>query len=81
MKVVQASGCRQTSHREGLKVAMKITVELDQEQATALLAVLRRIGPSEVALLHEGIEWATFDTARERLRIALRDVVEPGSRE
>ena len=60
---------------------MKITIELDQEQAIALLAVMRRIGPSEVALLHDGIEWATFDSARERLRIALRDVVEPGRHE
>jgi hypothetical protein len=56
---------------------VKITIELDQEQTIALLAVMRRIGPSEVALLHDGIEWATFDSARERLRIALRDVVEP----
>lgn len=50
---------------------MKITVELDRDQAEALLAVLHRIGPSEIAQLHEGIEWATFDTAVERLRIAL----------
>jgi hypothetical protein len=35
---------------------MKITVELDRDQAESLLAVLRRIGPSEIAQLHEGIE-------------------------
>lgn len=51
---------------------MKITVELDRDQAEALLAVLRRIGPSEIAQLHEGIEWATFDTARERLAAVLQ---------
>jgi hypothetical protein len=56
---------------------MKITVELEQEEATALLTVLCRIGPSEIAMLHEGIEWATFDKACTELRTALRDVVEP----
>ena len=57
---------------------MKITVELEHEEATALLTVLRRIGPSEVAMLHEGVEWPTYDKASEKLRVALRDVIEPG---
>jgi len=57
---------------------MKITVELEQEEATALLTVLRRIGPSEVAMLHEGVEWPVYDKASEKLRVALRDVIEPG---
>ena len=57
---------------------MKISVELDREQATALLTVLRRIGPSEVAQLHEGIEWPTFDGASEKLRVALRDAIDLG---
>jgi len=59
----------------------KITIELDRDQAEALLTVLRRIGPSEIAQLHEGIEWATLDKASEKLRVALRDVVEPDGRE
>jgi hypothetical protein len=57
---------------------MKITMELDRDQAEALLTVLRRIGPSEIAMLHEGIEWPTFDAADTKLRVALREVVEPG---
>ena len=57
---------------------MKITVELEQEEATTLLRFLRRIGPSEVAMLHEGLEWPTYDKASEKLRVALRDVIEPG---
>jgi hypothetical protein len=44
---------------------MKISVELDREQATALLTVLRRIDPSEIAMLHESVEWAAFDKANE----------------
>jgi hypothetical protein len=50
----------------------EITVEQDRDQAEALLTFLHRIGPSEIAQLHEGIEWATFNKARERLRVALR---------
>ena len=57
---------------------MKITVELEQEEATVLLTVLRRIGPSEIAMLHEGVEWPTYDKASEKLRVALRDMIEPG---
>jgi hypothetical protein len=57
---------------------MKITIELDKDQAEALLTVLRRIGPSEVAQLHEGIEWPTFDKASEKLRVALRDAIDLG---
>jgi hypothetical protein len=53
---------------------MKITVELEHEEATALLTVLRRIGPSEIAML----QWPTYDKASEKLRVALRDVIEPG---
>jgi hypothetical protein len=60
---------------------MKITIELDRDQAEALLTVLRRIGPSEVAMLHEGVEWAAFDKASERLHVALRHVIDPGWRE
>jgi hypothetical protein len=51
---------------------MKIMVELDRDQAEALLTVLRRIGPSEIAMMHEGVEWATFDRANTALRVALR---------
>ena len=57
---------------------MKISVELEHEEATALLTVLRRIGPSEIAMLHEGVEWPTYDKASEKLRVALRDMIEPG---
>jgi hypothetical protein len=55
-----------------------ITLYVDTAEAEALLTVLRRIGPSEVAMLHEGVEWPVFDAASEKLQIALRDVVEPG---
>jgi hypothetical protein len=59
-----------------------ITFYVDTPGAEALLTVLRRIGPNEIAMLHdEGIEWATFDKASTRLRTALRDLVEPGWRE
>ena len=57
---------------------MKITVELDRDETEALLTVLRRAGPSEVAMLHEGVEWPTYDKASEKLHVALRDVTEPG---
>jgi len=60
---------------------MKITVDLDEEQAIALLTYLRRVGPSEIAMLHEGIEWAVIDAACTELRAALRDCLEPGWRE
>jgi hypothetical protein len=60
---------------------MKITVDLDEEQTIALLTFLRRVGPSEIAMLHEGIEWAVFDAACTELRVALRDSLEPGWRE
>ena len=43
-----------------------------------MLTVLRRIGPSEIAMLHEGVEWPTYDKASEKLHVALRDVIEPG---
>jgi hypothetical protein len=55
---------------------MTITFEIDHDQADALLSVLRRIGPSEIAQLHEGIEWAAFDKASEKLRAALRDALQ-----
>jgi hypothetical protein len=51
---------------------------LNWSKATALLTVLRRIGPSEIAMLHEGVEWPTYDKASEKLHVALRDVIEPG---
>ena len=57
---------------------MKISVELEHEEATALVTVLRRIGPSEIAMLHEGVEWPTYDKVSEKLRVALRDMIEPG---
>ena len=57
---------------------MKITVELDRDETEALLTVLRRAGPSEVAMLHEGVEWPTYDKASEKLRVVLRDMIEPG---
>jgi hypothetical protein len=63
---------------EGGDTQMKITIELDKDQAEALLTVLSRIGPSEVAQLHEGIEWPTFDSASEKLRVALRDAIDLG---
>ena len=59
----------------------KITFYVNATEATALLTVLRRIGPNEIAQLHEGIEWLTFDKASGNLRVALRDVVEPNWRE
>ena len=59
----------------------RITFYVNTAEATALLTVLRRIGPNEIAQLHEGIEWLTFDKACGNLRIALRDVVEPNWRE
>ena len=29
-------------------------------------------------MLHEGVEWPTYDKASEKLHVALRDVIEPG---
>ena len=58
-----------------------ITFYVDTPGAEALLTVLRRIGPSDIAMLHEGIEWATFHKVSTQLRSALRDIVEPGWRE
>ena len=55
----------------------RISIELDLDQAEAPLTVLRRFGSSEIAMLHEGIEWATFDKANTELCAVLRDVVEP----
>lgn len=60
---------------------MFILFEIDRDQAEALLTVLRRIGPSEIAMMHEGIEWATFDKAATKLTVALRDELEPGCRD
>jgi hypothetical protein len=40
---------------------MKITFDLDEEQAFALLRFLYDVRPSEIAQFHEGIEWAVFD--------------------
>ena len=56
---------------------MKITVELSKEEATALLTFLRRVNAKDVS----GFDWPVFDRACTVLRIALRDVVEPGWRE
>jgi hypothetical protein len=53
---------------------MKITVELSKEEATALLTFLRRVNAKDVS----GFDWPVFDRACTVLRIALRDVVEPG---
>jgi hypothetical protein len=58
-----------------------ITFYVDTPGAEALLTVLRRIGPSDIAMLHEGFEWATFHKVSTQLRSALRDIVEPGWRE
>ena len=59
----------------------KITFYVNTAEATALLTVLRRIGPDEIAQLPESIDWLTFDKASGNLRIGLRDVVEPNWRE
>ena len=58
-----------------------ITFYVDTPGAEALLTVLRRIGPSDIAMLDEGIEWETFDRANTQLRTALRDIVEPSWRQ
>ena len=55
-----------------------ISIELDRDQAEALLTALRRIGPSEVAMLHEGVEWAAFDKASSELCTALQEFLEAG---
>ena len=52
----------------------RITFYVNTAEATALLTVLRRIGPSEIAML----QWPTYDKASEKLHVALRDVTEPG---
>lgn len=58
-----------------------IIFTVGEGQAAALLKFLRRVGPKEVAqLLDRPDEWEPFNTASERLRLALRDVVEPGWR-
>jgi hypothetical protein len=57
---------------------MMITVQLDKAQAEAQLTFLRLVGPQELAAVHKGIEWATFDKGCTALRVALRDAVEPG---
>jgi len=59
----------------------EITVQLDRTRPAAPLTFLQYIRPSEISQRHEGIEWPTFDKVRERLRVALPDVVEPGWRE
>jgi hypothetical protein len=58
---------------------MKIEIDLTKEQAAALLEFLRRIDPAEVR--HRRIDVETFIAASIPLRMALRDVVEPGWRE
>jgi hypothetical protein len=60
---------------------MKISVELDREQAKALLMLLRRIGPDEVRLRCADVDVRAFEMGSERLRIALRGVVEPSWRD
>jgi hypothetical protein len=51
--------------------AMKITVDLDKEQAETLLKFLRRVGPKDLEQIHDELDWSTFDAASRRLRLAI----------
>jgi hypothetical protein len=42
-----------------------------------LLTVLRRIGPSEIAMIHEGVEWPAFDKATTRCARRCRTWLSP----
>ena len=59
---------------------MKISIDLTREQATALLTFLRRIEKEAVRTTLDPSEVKPYVEASERLRVALRDVVEPGWR-
>jgi len=57
---------------------MKITVELDRDQAEILMKLLRRLDPREPEeLLDDAGEAQVFSVTSDRLRVLLRDVVEP----
>jgi hypothetical protein len=58
---------------------IEITFRVEPEQAPALLKFLRRVGFDAVTetLDDDGEEIRAFGRASERLRVALRQVVEP----
>jgi hypothetical protein len=57
---------------------MKITVELDRDQAETFAKLLRRLGPRELEeLLDDAGEAQTFTAASDRLRLAILDASEP----
>jgi hypothetical protein len=60
---------------------MKITVKLSEAQAAALLKFLRLHSPLGVKDLLDPSEVEQFSQASEQVRMALRDVVEPGWRD
>ena len=66
--------------REEKGDAMKISIDLTREQATALLTFLWRIGNEAVRTTLDASEVKPCVEATGRLRVALRDVVEPGWR-
>jgi len=55
---------------------VKITVELKREQAEDLLKFLREHGQDIVRDILDGDEVRAFEAASEKLRVALREVVE-----
>jgi hypothetical protein len=71
---------RHTVCREEKDDAMKISIDLTREQATALLTFLRRIEKEAERTTLDPSEVKLYVEASERLRVALRDVVEPSWR-
>jgi len=66
--------------REEKGDAMKISIDLTREQATAMLTFLRRIGNEAARTTLDPSEVKPCVEATGRLRVALRDVVEAGWR-
>ena len=61
---------------------IEITFRVTAAEASALLRFLRRISRDEVKeVLDFDYQEREFDAASERLRVALRDKLEPGWRE
>jgi hypothetical protein len=58
---------------------LKITFRVGADEAAALLKFLRRVLRADIkrALDHSAEDVKAFEAASERLRVVLRDVVEP----
>jgi hypothetical protein len=72
--VIPLEGDKMTDHT--------VTFRVTAAQAAALLEVMRRINPMDVPqLLNDPNKRELFRTGGSQLRVALRDVVEPGWRD